>query len=800
MQSDGPSATAEERCRLCGAELQGPAEEDPFCSEGCRTVDERLPAPDEPAESVPAEQAVASEPERETESLFLAVEGMHSTTCESFLEAVATGVDGVTGAEASYVTESVRVRYDPAAVGDADTLQTTLVEELSVLGYSASLRQPGAADERDGTGIEDVIGYRYAAGVVFTSFLMIPYLVVFYPAHFAELFGIQYNLFAEGNQAIVVLPAFLILTIVVVLFTGAPVLRDAYVALKLRQPNTGLLVTLTALAAYLFGSASFVAGGTGVYYDLTVVSVAAVTAAMFYESLVKRRAADALTDLTVSHVREAERYTPDGSTETVAVEELEAGDRVLVPEGDRVPVDGTLDEGECTVDEAVVTGESTPIRKQTGDDLVGGSVVVAGAADLRVGENATSSIDRLTAAVWGFQSATHGAQRRADEIAGNVVPVLLGLGVLAAAATLALGGGVGAAAVGLLTVLLAGSPWVLGFATPYSTASSLEAALEAGVAVFDETVFERLRAVDTVVFDKTGTLTTGRMELLEADIDEALFGSVAALERRASHPAASAIVDAYERQTGAQSGKRVSSFTSHGTGVEGDVDGERLLVGTLSLFADRGWTVPDSVSERATEARAAGKLPVVVGRAGTAEAVLLVGDEPRPGWEETLRALEDRGLETVVLTGDDAAAAELFAASEHVDEVFAGVPPSGKAATVRRLQANGREVAMVGDGTNDAPALAAADLGLSLGSGTALAADAADLALVEDELATVETAFELSATAADRRRENVAAALVYNALVGTTALAGFLNPLVAMAGALLSCGLIAANARRAYHD
>ncbi|WP_373189392.1 heavy metal translocating P-type ATPase [Halolamina sp.] len=802
MQSDRtPAADASETCRLCGSDLSTRRRDagDAFCSEGCRDVDDRLPAPEvyHDQNAGPGEQPPT---ESDEDSVFLTVEGMHSTTCESFLESVAMKLDGVRGAEASYVTESIRVTYDSTAVTDPDGFRDMLVEELSVLGYSAASREKGTAEAAYEADIEDVIGYRYAAGVVFTSFLMIPYLVVFYPAHFADLFGLEYNLFAAGNQALVVLPAFLILTIVVMLFTGAPVLRDAYVALKLRQPNTGLLVTMTALAAYLFGSASFVAGGTGVYYDLTVVSVATVTGAMFYESVVKRRAADALTDLTISRVRTTLRYASDGSTVSVDVDTLETGDLVLVPEGERIPVDGTLVEGECTVDEAVVTGESTPVRKQAGDTLIGGSVLVAGAADLRVGEDATSSIDRLTAAVWGFQTATHGAQRRADELATKIVPALAGLSVLVGVATVLVGGDLPAAAVAVLTVVLVGSPWVLGFATPFSTGASIEAALDRGIAVFDETVFERLRAVDTVVFDKTGTLTTGQMELLETDLSLDLFGAVAALERRAAHPAAAAIVAAYDRQNDAAAAKSVTKFTSHGTGVEGVVDDDRLLVGTVDLFAEQGWSVPSDISDRAVAAHESGNLPVVVGRNGTAEGLVLVGDEPRVGWEETLADLSERGLETVVLTGDDAAAAEAFTDSEHVDYVFAEVPPSGKAATVRRLQADGREIAMVGDGTNDAPALAAADLGLSLGSGTALAADAADLALVEDDLATVDTAFGLSATAAERRRQNVVAALSYNAIVAPTALVGILNPLVAMFGALVSCGLVVANSHRTFDD
>ena len=774
-------------CELCDSPIPEHRESQ-FCSDGCRSVAGTLPADDAPEA---AAEAVA---EAGTTSVFFAVEGMHSATCEAYLEAVARGIDGVVDADASYVTESVRVDCD----GDPPTERLT--EALSGLGYDATPREERTPEERESAEgvVEGALGYRYAAGVVFASFLLIPYTVVFYPSHLASLLGGTDPLAGEGNIAMV-LPVFLVLTLVVIFVTGAPVLRDAYIALKLRTPNTGLLVTLTAFAAYFYATAAFVAGGTHAYYDLAVVSVATVTGATFYESLAKRKAASALTDLTVSRVEEATRETAAG-TETVPVSELAPGERVLVPEGERVPVDGTLAEGECTVAEAVVTGESTPVRKHAGDELIGGAIVTAGAAVVSVGEDVRSSVDRLASSVWGFQSATHGGQRRANRIAERVTPALLALSLLAGVGALALGRGAAGAVVATLTVPLAASPWALGFSTPLSAGSSVERALDRGVAVFDETVFERLRGVETVVFDKTGTLTTGRMEALGADVPDDLLAAAAELERRAAHPAATAIVDAF----GDADAPTVESFTSHATGVEGVVGDRRVLVGNLDLFAEQGWAVPEAVRERARDVRESGHLPVLVGSAadaseestGDAVGVVAVGDESRADWERTLDRLGARGLDVVVLTGDDESAAAEFAASPHVDHVFAEVPPAGKAAAVRRLRASG-PVAMVGDGTNDAPALAAADLGISLGSGTALAAEASDLAVVDDDLGGVAAAFDLSAESYQRRRWNDGGALLFNVLAIPLALAGLLNPLFTMAAAVVCCGFVAANAFRA---
>ncbi|MFD1566860.1 heavy metal translocating P-type ATPase [Halolamina litorea] len=781
-------------CALCDGPIPE-HREGAFCSAGCRSVAETLPEPPEQeAEPEPAADA-------DTTAVYFSVDGMHSATCEAYLETVARRIDGVVDADASYVTESVRVD----CTGDPPTERLT--EALSGLGYDATRRddrEPGPTVDTDGGIVDGALGYRYAAGVVFASFLLIPYAVVFYPSHLAALLGFADPLAGEAGIA-TVLPVFIVLTFVIIVVTGAPVLRDAYIAIVLRKPNTGLLVTLTAMAAFLFGVPGFFAGVSGAYYDLAVVGVATVTGATFYESLAKREAASELTDLTVSRVEHAQRETESG-TETVPVADLEPGDRVLVPEGERVPVDGTLTEGECTVDEAVVTGESLPVRKRAGDDLIGGSVITTGAAVLAVGDDVRSSVDRLAASVWGFQSATHGGQRRANRIAERVTPPLVAVAVVAGAGALVLSGGrVAVGIVALLTTFIAASPWALGFATPLSAGTSVSRALSRGVAVFDETVFERLRGVDTVVFDKTGTLTTGRMDVLDTDVtgegadSEALLAAAAALERRASHPAAAALVDAF-----GETAPTVDSFTSHPTGVEGVVDGRRVLVGNPELFGERGWTVPDRVRDRATEARQSGHLPVIVGSTDAVEdgpetgepaGVVVVGDEARPDWEATLERLANRGLDVVILTGDDESAAAGFADSPHVTHVFAGVPPAGKSAAVRRLRAEG-PVAMVGDGTNDAPALAAADLGISLGSGTALAAEASDLAVVEDDLDGVAAAFDLSAESYSRRRWNDRAALLYNAAAIPLAVVGLLNPLLTMAAAVLCCGLIAGNAFR----
>jgi P-type E1-E2 ATPase len=380
-----------------------------------------------------------------------------------------------------------------------------------------------------------------------------------------------------------------------------------------------------------------------------------------------------------------------------------------------------------------------------------------------------------------------------------VITVLVAGVILVGAVELVAGRDPAGALLGALTVLLVASPWALGLATPLSVATTLEAALKRGIIVFDETIFERLRAVDTVVFDKTGTLTTGEMTVIEASGPDELMTAAARLEQRASHPAADAIVTAFAREAPDDTVDRVHDTKTHSRGVSGTVDESTVLVGHPDLFERQGWAVSDELLKQVSDARSFGRIPVLVGRDGRAAGLIIVGDRPRTHWDEAISRLSENERDIVVLTGDDERAAEFFGQHPCVDHVFANVPAPGKTETVRRLQREG-SVAMVGDGTNDAPALAQADLGLALGGGTAIASDAADIAIENDDLDAVDTTFRLARVARRRVRQNTALALCYNGLAAPLALLGFFNPLVAMAAVVVTCGLLTANTTRSFRS
>jgi len=776
-----------------------------YCCRGCLEVARVL---DDPADTDPetaterldrGRSGVDIEGERDGEEAFLSVSGMHCGTCEAFVESRATGHEGVLAASASYPTETVKLTYDPELV-DREALPG-LIEGL---GYGASERVGGGDGDselaEDGT---DSLG-RLLIGGFFGMMTMLWYALFLYPAYLG-IAPESLLLDLSGPAGAYLLGNLWLMATVVLGLVGYPLFRGAYVSLRAGHPNMDLLVALAAGAAYVYSTAVALLGHTEVYFDVAVVIVLAVAAGNYYEGKIKRRAAGRLSALTERRVDEARRRTADGA-ETVAVENLEAGDEVVVAAGERVPIDGTVREGTAAVDESLVTGEARPVRREPGEEVVGGGIVTDGRLVVGVEEGATSTLDRVVRVLWDVQSTSPGAQRLADRIAAVFVP---GVFLLAAAATawhLLSGVPFAAALLIGLTVLVVSCPCALGLATPLAVARGIREGLDAGVVVTGASIFETAPDTDVVAFDKTGTLTTGEMRVLDWVGDERVLERAGAVERYADHPVAAAIADAAEA-----TGEAVEDFQTHpGRGVsarfvpgadDGDRDerdsgeraGARVVVGREILFEDRDWTVPDLFLDRATQARAGGDLPVLVGWDGSVRGVVVAGDEPRPEWQSVVADLATDNR-VAVLTGDDPAAAERFRRHPAVDEVFADVPPEGKTEVIRRLRSEGT-VAMVGDGVNDAPALAAADVGIALDH-AALATDAADAVVTSEDLRAVPSVFELTERTNRRIRQNLGWAFCYNTVALPLAVAGALNPLFAAVAMATSSLLVVGNSAR----
>ncbi len=787
LQSTDETESASGQCTLCDLPTPDEPITDPdvdgtFCCQGCLEVQRALGDVDD-AESEAIQDALEGETtdleDVDGENAFFAVDGMHCSTCEAFLEGKAASVEGVHAAEASYATDAVRLVYDPDVVDERE-----LPDVLSGLGYTA--RERGAdADGEEGSEA-DLVKFLIGGGL-FGMMVMMWYVLFLYPTYFdyepiVDLGGYD-GLYIFGN--------IWLLTTFILFYTGYPILRGAYVSLKAGLPNMDLLIALAAVSAYTYSTLAMLVGRTELYFDVSVAIILVVTAGNYYEGVIKRRAAGLLSDLTEQQVEEARRYD-DG--ETIPIDEVEPGDRLLVRPGERVPLDGEVAEGNAAVDESLVTGESLPVEKGVGDAVRGGTVVTDAPLVVEVGEDAVSTLDRLVELLWAIQSSRPGVQRLADKIATIFVPLVVVLAVLTTAGLLITGSPVTDALLVGLTVLIVSCPCALGLATPLAIASGIQSAAKRGVVVATESIFEDAPDVDVVALDKTGTLTRGSMsvEAVHAANEEtadAVVERAAAVERLSEHPVAAAIAE-YAPETTAD----VDGFERDSRGVSGVVDGDRVVVGHPDLVRERGLTIPDELESHADSAREDGDVPVVVGWDGRARGVIVVGDAPREEWTEAVEALSS-GRDVVVITGDEGAAADRFRDVDGVDEVFAGVPPEAKAETVRRLRSRGT-VAMVGDGSNDAPALAAADVGIALGSGTKLATDAADAVIVSDDLGSVAEAFDIAGGTHRRIRQNLGWAFLYNAVAIPLAISGLLNPLFAAVAMAASSTLVVLNSSR----
>ncbi len=809
---DDPTLDADATCRLCDLPTPATPVADPdvdgaFCCRGCLEVHRSL-GDLEASEAEAVREAIGDDetatsddgttPEEvpETaESAFFSVDGMHCTTCEAFLEGRTEAEDGVHTVEASYATDTVRVQFDPDVVEEE-----RLPEVLSGYGYTAGRREDGRPEGDTNEVVKFLVG-----GGLFGMMVMLWYALFLYPTYFG------YEPLADfgGFDGLYIFANIWLMATFVLFYTGWPILRGAFVSLRAGVPNMDLLVALAACSAYVYSTLAMGLGQTDLYFDVTVAIVLVVTGGGYYESKIKQRAVGRLSELTERTVEDA-RLAESG--ETVPPDEVSPGDRLLVRPGERVPLDGEVREGTAAVDESLITGESAPVSKRPGDRVAGGTVVTDAPLVVTVDDTATSTLDRLVELLWEIQSSTPGIQRLADRLATVFVPLVIAVAAVVAGWTLVSGGGVTAAMLIGLTVLIVSCPCALGLATPLAIAAGIKTATDRGIIVTAEAVFEDAPDIETVVLDKTGTLTEGAMSVVSvhADAPEEVCSRAAAVESLSEHPIAAAIVDYADGVDCADPGSKRApdapatdggsmaidpgSFDRTSRGVSAPIEGSETVVGHPDLLRDRGFEIDSDLSEWIADARSDGDVPVVVGWDGRARGVIVVGDTPRSEWREAVETLS-RERSVVVLTGDEGAAADRFRTVDGVSEVFAGVPPEAKAETIRRLGTKG-PVAMVGDGSNDAPALAAADLGIALGSGTRLASDAADAVIVDDDLRSVAETFRIAERTNGRIKQNLGWAFLYNGLAIPMAALGLLNPLLAAVAMAASSTLVVVNSSR----
>jgi Cu+-exporting ATPase len=719
---------------------------------------------------------------------------------------------GVVAADFNLATMEVRVDYLPGAT-DAAELRGAIEE----LGYAVRDVGGGGAGADS---LEAAHAAEYASlrrKFVVAAVLSLPVLVM---------------AMSHGRIPWLAFPGAawvqLLLATPVVFYAGAQFYRGAWAAFRHRAADMNTLIAVGTGTAYLYSAAAtvfprfFLAGrpGTGagmggmemappVYYEAASVIIALVLLGRMLESRAKGRTSDAIRRLVGLQPKTA-RVVRAGAEADVPVEEVVPGDVVVVRPGEKVPVDGVVTEGASAVDESMLTGESLPVEKSPGDEVFGATLNRTGAFRFRatrVGKD--TALQQIVKLVQDAQGSRAPIARLADVISGIFTPVVICIAIATFVAwfvaappetrfTLAL--------VNFVSVLIIACPCALGLATPTAIMVGTGRGAEHGVLIKGGESLETAHRLDTLVLDKTGTLTRGRPELtdvLPADgfADDALLRLVASAERGSEHPVGEAVVrGAAARGVALAAASTFNALAGHG--IEATVEGHAVVVGTARLLRERGIDLGDAEARAAALAEQ-GRTPAFAAVDGAFAGIVAVADTLKPESKEAVRALKDLGLQVVMITGDDRRTAAAVAREAGIDRVLAEVLPEGKAREVKRLQAEGRRVGMVGDGINDAPALAQADVGIAIGTGTDVAIEASDVTLIRGDLRGVVTAIALSRATIRTVRQNLFWAFVYN-VIGIPLAAGalypltgwLLSPVIASAAMSLSSVSVVANSLR----
>ncbi|GCD90610.1 cation-translocating P-type ATPase [Nocardioides sp. LS1] len=695
----------------------------------------------------------------------LAISGMTCASCANRIERKLNKLEGVT-ATVNYATERARVTYPGTLTTD------DLVATVEAAGYVASLPRP----ETDDAPEVDVLRRRLVVAAV----LSVPVL----------LLGMVPGLGFPGSGWVS-----LVLTTPVVVWAGLPFHRAALANARHLTTTMDTLVSVGVGSAYAWSVVALVIGGH-LYLEAAAVVTTFLLAGRWFEKRSKRRAGAALRALMELGAKEV-TVLRDGVEQLVPAERLVAGDLFVVRPGEKVATDGVVENGTSAVDASMLTGESVPVEVGPGDEVVGATVNAGGRLVVRATRVGTDTqLAQMARLVEEAQNGKAQAQRLADRISGVFVPVVIVLALLTLAGWLLAGGTATEAFTAAVAVLIIACPCALGLATPTALMVGTGRGAQLGILIRGPEVLESTRRIDTVVLDKTGTVTTGRMSLVSVvaasgESVEDVRRLAAAVEAASEHPVGRAVAAAVPDP------EPVEDFANEpGLGVTGRVAGIPVVVGGSGLFADRGLVVPEDLVAAVSTAQALGHVAVLVGWDGRARGVLAVADTVKPTSAEAVRSLRELGLTPVLLTGDHERAARAIAAEVGIERVVAGVLPSGKVDEIRRLQAEGRVVAMVGDGVNDAAALAQADLGLAMGTGTDVAIQASDLTLVRGDLRVAAVAVRLARRTLGTIKGNLFWAFAYNVAALPLAAAGLLDPMIAGGAMALSSVFVVSNSLR----
>jgi len=703
------------------------------------------------------------------------VEGMSCTSCVPRIERALNSQNGVTQARVNYATAKAEVVFDPARI-DAAQLKGAVAR--AGYGLVTTDDEPDRTQDAEAGELRSwlrrvALAWPLAAVVLVLSFTVME-----------QGWG-RWLMFA--------------LTVPVQFVAGWPFLHAAALRARSRAASMDTLIAIGTLAAFAYSTVALVSGGD-LYYDTAALIIAFLCLGRYFEARAKGRASSAIRKLLELGAREA-RLLVDGEERMVAIAEVRVGDLVRERPGEKVPVDGEVLEGSAAVDESVLTGESVPVDKRPGDRVAGATINTNGSLTLlATAVGADTALAQIVRLVQQAQGAKAPVARLADRVSAVFVPIVLAIAALTFAAWALLASDPLAGLVAAVAVLIIACPCALGLATPTAILVGTGRGAQRGVLIKGGEVLENAKRIDTILFDKTGTLTHGQMTLIdivpadgERDLD--VLTVAGAVEALSEHPIASAIATT-ARDRGIELPDATDFRAIAGHGATATVNGRHVAIGRRALMAEQHLMGCTDLDAAAAELEQQGRTAVLVGWGGRVRGVLAVADTVKPEAAQTVAALKTRGIEVAMITGDNARTAHAIAAELGIDRVLAEVLPADKIEEVRRLQNEGRRVAMVGDGINDAPALVQADLGIAIGTGTDVAIESSDITLISGQLSGVVDAIDLARRTLRVIYQNLGWAFGYNVAAIPLAAAGVLSPIIASAAMAFSSVSVVSNSLR----